>query len=59
MYGLKGAGSTFSSAFKKMMIDLVFTPCRADVDVWMKVDVDTSYLVATTNDALPAGERFY
>ena len=53
---MKGSGSAWVSSLRKNMIDLGFTPCRDDGDVWMRVSVDTSELVSTTHYGLPVSE---
>ena len=39
--------------------DLGFTPCRSDVDLWMRKAFDTSIIHATTDYGLSAGECYY
>ena len=56
---MKGSGYSWASSLRKLIIDLVFTICISDGDMWMIVSVDTSKIVSTTDDGLPAGEHYY
>ena len=38
--GLKGYGYEWASELRQLIIDLGFTQCRSDRDVWMRVAVD-------------------
>ena len=36
LYGLKSSGNAFRTFLAQTMVDLGFTPCKADSDVWMR-----------------------
>ena len=40
--GLKGSGSSWALALRKLIRDLLFTTYISNEDLWMKVDVDES-----------------
>ena len=56
---MKGDGPAWASELRKLMRDLGFTPCRANGDVWTRVDVDILELVEMEDSGLPVGERYY
>ena len=41
LYGMMGYGSAWTLELRQLMMDLEFTPCRADGYVWMRIAVDT------------------
>ena len=53
--GLKGFGSAWASVLRKLMRDLGITPCRANRYVWMRKEVNTSNIGATTDDGFNSG----
>ena len=57
--GMKGAGSAWSLALRKIIRDLVFFPFRAFGDVQIRISIDASNIGAITNAGLPAVERHY
>ena len=56
---MKGSGSAWVSSLRKNMIDLGFTPCRANGDVWIRLYVNTLEYGSISDDGLFAGERYY
>ena len=56
---MMGYGSTWTLELRQLMMDLEFTPCRADGYVWMRIAVDTLDLGETTDSGLPKGQRYY
>ena len=52
-------GSTWESALRRLLRDLVFTPYRADGDFCMRLAVDTSDLVAMKNAGLSICGNYY
>ena len=59
LYGMKCDGHACVSSLIKLMRGLGFNTCRNDGNMWMRVAVDTSYLGATTDDGMSAGECYY
>ena len=56
---MNGAGSTWASALRLLMIDLGLTACRSGECVCTRVAFDTYEMGETANDGMPVGERYY
>jgi hypothetical protein len=57
LYGLKSSGQRWHDRLHDCLVDLGFTPCKAEPDIWMKQNVDVWEYVAVYVDDLAIAMR--